>query len=261
MSPSTNELEFAIIGGGISGLTLAIALQSRNIRCTVYEQAPHFGEIGAGVSFTSNAVQAMKICDSGIYAAFEKVRTANIWDSKKDVWFDYHDGFHNNANTHAFTIRNSLGQAGVHRARYLDELIKLFPRERARFGKRLEGLSRQDDGRYALKFHDGSEAMADAVIGCDGIKSQVRRLVYGKDHPCARPTYTHKYAYRALARMEDAIQIVGEEKALNACMHVGGSSMLAPCDADPWTDGTRRTHADISSRSWGDPEHCRISHH
>ena len=61
--------------------------------------------------------------------------------------------------------------------------------------------------------------MTDAIIGCDGIKSKVRQLLYG-DHPCSHPTFTHKYAYRALATMDDAIKAVGEEKAKNACMHV-----------------------------------------
>lgn len=43
------QFEIAIIGGGITGITLAIALCKRNIRCTIYEQASAFGEIGAGV--------------------------------------------------------------------------------------------------------------------------------------------------------------------------------------------------------------------
>lgn len=190
---------------------------------TIYEQAPHFAEIGAGVAFTGNAVQAMKHCNQGIYEAFEKVRTKNMWPSKEKVWFDYHDGYHRKADqkdTHAFTITNSIGQAGVHRAHYLDELIKLFPSEQAQFGKRLERLDKGDDGKWTLKFEDGSSATADAVIGCDGIKSSVRRMLYGENDPRSFPTYTHKYAYRALADMDEAVAAVGEEKAKNSCMHV-----------------------------------------
>lgn len=175
------------------------------------------------MAFTANAVQAMKHCNQGIYEAFEKVRTKNMWPSKEKVWFDYHDGYHHKDNpkdTLAFTISNNLGQAGVHRAHYLDELIKLFPSNRAQFGKRLESLKQRDDGRWVLTFHDESTAIADAVIGCDGIKSSVRRMMYGKDDPRSYPTYTHKYAYRALADMDEAVAAVGEEKAKNACMHV-----------------------------------------
>ncbi|SMY22029.1 unnamed protein product [Zymoseptoria tritici ST99CH_1A5] len=221
MSSNKKDFEIAIIGGGISGLTLAIALHSRGIPITVYEQAPHFAEIGAGVSFTDNAGQAMKICHAGIYEAFERVRTSNMWPEKAKVWFDYHDGYHDKPDTHVFTISNKIGQAGVHRAHYLDELVKLLPTERAQFGKRLEKLDKTSNERWKLNFADGSSAEADAVIGCDGIKSKVRQLMYGKDHPCAYPTYTHKYAYRALATMEDAVKAVGGEKAQNACMHMG----------------------------------------
>ncbi len=47
--PAGKPFEIAIIGGGITGITLAIALCKRNIRCAIYEQASAFGEIGAGV--------------------------------------------------------------------------------------------------------------------------------------------------------------------------------------------------------------------
>ncbi|KAK4493877.1 hypothetical protein PRZ48_015062 [Zasmidium cellare] len=220
--------EVAIIGGGIAGLTLAIALHHRGVKVVIYEQAAHFAEIGAGVSFTPNAVAAMQHCHPEVHAAFEKIRTGNLWPSKKNVWFDYHDGYHAKKHeTFAFSITSSLGQAGVHRARYLDELVKLLPGECARFGKRLEGWERNArTGRWRVRFEDGSEATADAIIGCDGIKSKVRQLLYG-DHPCSHPTFTHKYAYRALATMDDAIKAVGEEKAKNSCMHMGpGGHML-----------------------------------
>ncbi|EME77310.1 uncharacterized protein MYCFIDRAFT_72425 [Pseudocercospora fijiensis CIRAD86] len=228
MAQTSKKFEVAIIGGGISGLTLGIALHHRGIPTRIYEQAPEFAEIGAGVSFRENAIQAMEHCHPGIFEAFEKVRVSNLWPSKKTVWFDYHDGYHDKSSseTFAFSIRTKLGQAGVHRAHFLNELVGLFPAERSHFGKRLEGLEREEDGRWRLRFVDGSSAVADAVIGCDGIKSKVRVLMFGEEHPCARPTYTHKYAYRGLTDMEDAVKAVGEEKAKTACMHMGPGGHL-----------------------------------
>lgn len=225
-APKKQDIDYAIIGGGITGLTLAIALTHRGLTVKLYEQAPSFAEIGAGVSFSPNAVQAMKICHPAINDAFERVRTRNIWESKQDVWFDYYDGYHDTGGPPekpAFTIRNSTGQAGVHRAHFLDELIKVLPPDVAVFGKRLDSVSHDDrvDGLYTLKFADGSTASAHAVLGCDGIKSRVRSILFGADHPCAAPTYTHKYAYRALVPMKDAIAVLGEEMAQNACMHMG----------------------------------------
>jgi salicylate hydroxylase len=219
------KFDVAIVGGGIAGLTLAIALYKRGVPVMIYEQAPKFGEIGAGVSFSPNAVQAMKICDKGIYDAFEKVCTRNVWPSKQKVWFDYLDGYDNAANKAghqdaAFTISNNLGQNAVHRAAFLDEMVKLVPKGLAKFGKRLDTITESEDGKMVMNFLDGTTAEADCVIGCDGIKSRVRQILFGKDHPSARPVYTHKYAYRGLIPMEKAVVAVGEERAQNACMHV-----------------------------------------
>jgi salicylate hydroxylase len=53
----------AIIGAGITGTTLAIALARRGISHTVYEQAPHAAELGAGLGFGPNAARAMGVID------------------------------------------------------------------------------------------------------------------------------------------------------------------------------------------------------
>jgi salicylate hydroxylase len=112
---TTKDFNLAIVGGGIAGLTLALALHHRGIKVSIYEQAPKFGEIGAGVSFSPNAVQAMKICHEGIYQSFEKVCTRNQWASKRNVWFDFFDAYGREdeqleKSTPKFTISNSLGQ-------------------------------------------------------------------------------------------------------------------------------------------------------
>jgi salicylate hydroxylase len=221
---ASKTFNVAIVGGGVAGLTLAIALHHRQIPVTVYEQAAQFGEIGAGVSFSPNAVQAMKYCHPGIYTAFEKVCTRNVWPSKQKVWFDYVDGYNFKGDCQsiptAFTICNRLGQNGVHRAHFLDELVKMFPQSIARFGKRIQNITEDSNGRLVLSFTDGTTAESDVVIGCDGIKSRVRQIIVGETHPSANPVYSHKYAYRGLVSMEVAIAAIGEERAQNSCMHV-----------------------------------------
>lgn len=220
----TKGFEVCIIGGGIAGLTLAIALNQRSVPFTIYEQASAFGEVGAGVSFTPNAVQAMKKCQPDIHDAFERVCTRNVWPSKRNVWFDFLIGYGNTSeisnDSSAFTITNSLGQNGVHRADFLAELVKLLPEGVARFGKRLQDIAEKADGRLRIHFEDGTSTDADAVIGCDGIKSSVRRVMLGRSHPSSTPSFTHKYAYRGLIAMDEAIAAIGKERAQNACMHV-----------------------------------------
>lgn len=213
----------AIVGGGIAGLTLAISLHKRNVPVKIYERARKFGEIGAGVAFGPNAVQAMQHCDKGIHSAYLTVATHNQWPSKKEVYFDFLDGTAQETRHQEslFHLSNPEGQNGVHRAHFLDEMVKLVPPEIASFGKLLDTISENPDGKLTMTFHDGTTASADAIVGCDGIKSRVRALLVGEDSPVAQPQYTHKYAYRGLIPMKQAVEALGEERAKNACIYMG----------------------------------------
>lgn len=229
---SGRPFNIAIIGGGITGLTLAIALLKRGVPCTVYEQSASFREIGAGVGLHAGAVAALGHCDPAARAGFERVCTVNAWPSKRRVWFDVFDG---TADVPAkelrpeFTIANDgrRGGGSCHRARFLDELVGLLPadgsRKVAEFGKRLERIE-QDDGEKGggglrITFTDGSVALADAVVGCDGIKSRTREILLG-DEKRAKCSYSRKYAYRCLIPMPEAVEALGEEKAANTSLWV-----------------------------------------
>lgn len=60
------------------------------------------------------------------------------------------------------------------------------------------------------------------LIGCDGIKSCIRRLLLEYEYAeCCAPQYTHKVAYRTLIPMDAAISALGEETARNQNMHIG----------------------------------------
>lgn len=109
------DLEIAVVGGGIGGLCAALALLHRDINVTVYEAAHHFGEIGAGISFTPNAIQAMTICHPEIERVFKEVRTLNAWESKRYVYFDAYDGCDKSnpeVSRHLATNETAVGQNG-----------------------------------------------------------------------------------------------------------------------------------------------------
>jgi salicylate hydroxylase len=52
--PSNNLLHIGICGGGLGGLTTAIALRQAGVQVTVLEQAAELGDIGAGIQMTPN---------------------------------------------------------------------------------------------------------------------------------------------------------------------------------------------------------------
>src|SRR3954447_25306671 len=54
------DLRIAVVGGGIGGLTFAIALAARDVPCTVYEQAPEHREVGAGVALWATAPRHLR---------------------------------------------------------------------------------------------------------------------------------------------------------------------------------------------------------
>ncbi|THC87776.1 hypothetical protein EYZ11_012777 [Aspergillus tanneri] len=91
----------------------------------------------------------MKACHEGIYKIFEKYKgtSTNAQNSsRQDI---------------AFTIRNSIGQKGVHCVHFLDELIQLIPQGIACFNKTLENIVvRKRDGKLIIKFADSSEDKA-----------------------------------------------------------------------------------------------------
>ena len=57
------SISIAIIGTGIGGLALAIGLLKQNVDCTIYEAAPRFDAVGAGIGLGPNALKAMELMD------------------------------------------------------------------------------------------------------------------------------------------------------------------------------------------------------
>ena len=215
------EVKLAIVGGGIGGLCLAIGLHKQGVPFHIYEAAHHFGEIGAGVALHPCAQSAMKLIDTKLYEGFERHATFN--KTIKDTWFrvlygmDSKDGA-KKAGDHLVDILSpGYGRNCIHRAEFLDELVKLVPQENVSFGKRL--VREVDEGtQVRLEFNDGTSAIHSAVIGCDGIKSHVRESLLG---PQYNAIFTGKYCYRGILPMEQARELLGDEMASNAYMHIG----------------------------------------
>uniref|UniRef100_A0A0C4DIA6 FAD-binding domain-containing protein n=1 Tax=Fusarium oxysporum (strain Fo5176) TaxID=660025 RepID=A0A0C4DIA6_FUSOF len=227
MARGQKEFRVVIIGGGIAGIVLAISLLKRNIPCKIYERAHTFSDIGAGLGISPNAQDAMVACDPSVHNAFKKVASGNVWESKKSFVFEFLDGM-DTATTDSplFDIENRTGLQGCHRGSFVNELLKLLPSDVVDFNKQLQAVEEGNTGRIRLVFQDGAMEEADAVVGCDGIKSKVREILVGADHPSSKCSYTHKYAYRGMIPMRQAVEVLGEERALNATIWMGKDKHL-----------------------------------
>jgi salicylate hydroxylase len=231
------SFNLAIVGGGIAGLSLAITLLQYGVDLTIYEAAPHFGEIGAGVAFGPNAGRAMEMMSPKIYDAFMKCKTGNQSESKYNSWFTVRVGDARRADKDGFVkpgvkvgdalfdipLSGGGGRGGVYRAQFLDELVKDVPDGIAKFDKRMVDLKDAQDGSgdMVLYFADGTTAQHNVVIGCDGIKSKARTWLLGKDDPAKDAFFSGKYAYRGLIPMDEAVKLLGEEVAKNSQMFYG----------------------------------------
>ena len=121
-----------------------------------------------------------------------------------------------------FTGANlEVGQGAVHRARFLDELVALVPEGNVSFNHRVVAIDDLGSEGVRLHFQHGETATADAVVGCDGVKSRVRPILLGEDNPAAHPSFTGKYAYRGLIPMDKAAALLGDDLARNAMIYDG----------------------------------------
>jgi 6-hydroxynicotinate 3-monooxygenase len=183
----TQPLKVAIIGAGMGGLATASALRRVGIDVTVYEQASQFTRLGAGIQIGCNAMKVLR----GL-GLEQRMRSQSFyprsWNNRDwrtgEVKFDMIFGE---------SAEQKFGAPYLlaHRGDLHEALASAVPDECVRLGHRLVGLDETDDG-VRLTFANGSAAVADAVVGADGVHSIVRNILFGES-----PVYfTGRIAYR-----------------------------------------------------------------
>lgn len=189
------DKRIAIVGGGLGGMSfLNAALFSGLKNVQLYEQAPQFAEVGAGVNITSNA--------NRILDAFGLKESMTRHSSRKlPCYMEYHSYRTGEYLGHIDEFSQPPARL-LHRAHLLDSLKERVPESCLNLGKRLVSIDRNTSAGgtpYTLRFENGSTADADIVIGCDGIKSNVRRDMGLADSPI----YSGQVVYRGFVDYKD----------------------------------------------------------
>lgn len=220
---SEDPLHVAIIGGGLCGLALAIALTKRKISYTIYEARGSFTEIGAGLNLGPNSIHSFSAIDPALSDKIFALATRNE-PGKEDIWMNLRFGAptDNFEDAHFITgIRAPpTGNMTLSRNELLQLLANSIPPERVKFNKKIAEIQQSSDG-VTMTFADGTQEKASVVIGCDGAHSTVRRLILGLSHSAAMPKFSQTGGYRAVFPMHVHEQAVGADKAHSSHIFCG----------------------------------------
>jgi salicylate hydroxylase len=185
-----------IIGGGIGGLAAALALARKGIRIELLEQAEQIGEIGAGIQLAANAFAAMDALGVGEAARGRAVFTDYL--SLRDA-IDTHEIARVDVGT-PYRERFGNPYAVIHRADIhlsILEAVQDHPLISFRTATRVEKLE-QDARGVTVIDQRGERHHADAVVGCDGVKSAIREALIGD-----APRVTGHVVYRAVVEVDN----------------------------------------------------------
>jgi salicylate hydroxylase len=185
-----------IVGAGIGGLSLALALRERGLQAEVFEQASELTEIGAAIGLSANAIREFaRLGLAGGLTAASTIPTELIYRHwrdgsriaahpvRQDGWYEKQFG---------------APWFGIHRADLQKILSAAFDAEHLHLGCRLVNIIEQA-GSVVLEFANGRTYEADLVVGADGVRSTVRRWVTGADDM----VYSGTSAFRGIVPTEN----------------------------------------------------------
>jgi 3-hydroxybenzoate 6-monooxygenase len=198
-----SEKQVIVVGGGIGGLAAALVLARLGIKVELLEQSETIGEIGAGIQLGPNAFAALDGLGVGAAARsravfIDSLTLMDAVDAREVVAVDVGGSFRERFGNPYGVIH----RADIHLS--ILEAVEHHPLIRFRTSTRVQRLE-QDGSSATVVDQHGERYRADAVIGCDGVKSVIRQTLIGDE---AR--VTGHVVYRAvvdIAEMPKELQI------------------------------------------------------
>jgi salicylate hydroxylase len=185
-----------IVGGGIGGLTAALALIQRGFRVTVLEQATELRELGAGLQLGPNGTRV--VIGLGLDAAMRRIvcpaagKEIRLW-STGQIWplFDLGDSAVERYGAPYWTVHR-----GDFHALLLEAVCAACP-DAVRLGAAAVGFEQDSDG-VTLHLASGERQRGYVLVGADGVHSCIRQQMFG----VGRARFTGLMVWRGLVPME-----------------------------------------------------------
>jgi 2-polyprenyl-6-methoxyphenol hydroxylase-like FAD-dependent oxidoreductase len=177
-----------IIGGGVGGLTAAVALKRKGITAEVIEKDPEWGVYGVGIIQPTNFLRGL--CDVGLgQACIENGRAFKGWE-----YYDTEDNVLAqlpgvNVADEGFPPVNGIRRPELHKI--LSEAV-LGQGTNVRLGVTVSSWEENNEG-IDVTFSDGSKGSYDIVIAADGALSETRTALFGE---LGKPWFTGQGVWR-----------------------------------------------------------------
>ncbi len=181
--------EIIIVGAGIGGLTLALALEQKGIDFQLYEQADSFEALGYGIQVSPNVVRVLR--ELGVKKQLENV-------SHLCLGFELRC-FNSDKVLAQWKLNNDIPYYQCRRAD-LHELLFNSIRDKSRihFSRRLE-FYKQQDNQLLLHILNQEPVIAKALVAADGVRSVVRQSLFPKH----QAEYAGYAAFRAILPFQE----------------------------------------------------------
>ncbi len=216
--------QVVVVGGGIGGFSTALALARKGITVQVLERHPEIKEIGAGLQLGPNAgkvMERMGVLDPVLRTAViperfvisdvitgRELYAAELGDKLRDRFGAPYTVMHR-GDLLADLIREALGTG----------LVEATP------GKEVVSVS-QDDRTATVSCADGSSYTADTVVGADGLRSVIRRLVLDPAAPLRSPYVIYRGPGPRPEGTEDSVKLYTGDRIHLMEYPIQGGNML-----------------------------------
>ena len=187
-----------VAGGGIGGLAAAYALARKGFPVRVFEQAPEFKELGAGIQLGPNIFRALDriglkdavLADAHVPPAMEMrcaltgdlIHRIPLADPRFIERFQQPYAVTHRADIHGTFLNACMG----------DNHVSLETE------RQIDRYEEDGDG-VSVVFTSGERAKGRALIGCDGMWSRIREQIVGD----GKPRVSGHIAYRAVLKHDE----------------------------------------------------------